>query len=88
MSEIEPNKKIVYIVEIGSADFYFDTLQQASEFFATIVKVPVINVEHDYSRGYWLSDKKLNISMKQETILLYPNKKALDFAKSQENPKE
>lgn len=83
MSNIDKQTKSYFIVEIGGADFYFENLQQASEFFSKIVGSPAkkINQLGYGSNAFYYEDGKPLPSMKQSIIEVYPNRKAAEFAK-------
>lgn len=81
--DYEPKQQTIFVVEIGNVDLYFDNLQKASEFFAKIVEAPFMKIEREGWNGdYFVTDKKEKVSMKTETINLYPNQEAVEFAKA------
>jgi len=84
MDGIDKVKKTFFVVEIGSADFYFDKLHEASEFFAKIVSSTARSMGRlGYgSDAYHFEEGKPMPSMKQEILDVYPTRKAAEFAKS------
>jgi len=80
-------KKITYfIVEIGGADFYFEKLQDASDFFA---KLASTNAEKIGRLGYGKDsynyrDGKHMPTMKQDVLEVYETEKSARFAKHQQ----
>lgn len=81
---MEPTTKTYYIVEIGGADLYFERLEEAADFFAKVAKAPIKNIGHTYENGkslyYTDTSGSIKISMKQETLTVYPSRKAANFA--------
>ena len=81
--DYEPKQQTIYTVEIGSVDLHFQDLQEASEFFAKIVETPFMKIERKgWSGDYIPSEKKTQVSMKQETVNLFPSEEAYEFAQS------
>lgn len=81
---IEKTTKTFFIVEIGGADLYFEKLEEASNFFGKLVGANAHKVGRlGYGdNSYHFQDGKHFPSMKQETIDIYPTRKAAEFAKS------
>jgi hypothetical protein len=88
---MEPKRETLYVVEVGSADFHFEKLQDAADFFSMITKAPIKHVVSTYENGKSLSyldqDHPIRVSMKQESITIYPSLKAAKFA-ANDNSKE
>lgn len=80
---MEPTTKVYFVVEIGGADFYFDKLPEAAAFFEKLASTNAQKMGHlGYgSSAYNYPEGKHRLEMKQETIILYPNRKAAEFAK-------
>ena len=88
---MEPKTQTYYLVEIGSADLYFERLEDAAEFFAKIAKAPIKNIQRTYEKGetlHFIGTEATDISMKQETLVVYPNKKAASFAVADKKEEE
>jgi hypothetical protein len=87
--DYEPKQIIIYTVEIGGVNLSFQDLKGASEFFAKIVEAPFMKIKREgWSEDYIPSESKMKVSMKQETINLYPNEEAYNFVKSKKNKNE
>ena len=80
---MEKTNKTYFIVEIGGAYFYFEKLQEASDFFAKLVGSTGerINRLGYGDNSYYYKDGKHTPKMSQETIDVYLTKKAAEFAK-------
>ena len=80
---MEKITKTYFIVEIGGADFYFEKLQDASDFFAKLVSSTGEKIAQlGYSSPrYYYKDGRHTPKMTQETIDVYETKKAAEFAK-------
>lgn len=88
---MDKQTKTFFVVEIGTADFYFEKLEQASEFFRQVVNAPIRNIDAlGYGEGRYAFDSggKIRLSMKQETLDFYPSKEAAEFAKHKDGEKE
>lgn len=87
---MDSEKKTYFIVEIGGADFYFEKLSEASEFFAKLASTTAEKIDRlGYgSDAYYYKGGHHTPSMKQEEMNVYPNKKAAEFAKHNEDENE
>lgn len=81
---MEKETKTYFIVEIGGADFYFEKLQDASDFFAKLVSTNAekIDAEGYGANAFHYKNGKHHPTMKQEVMDIYPTLKAARFAKS------
>jgi hypothetical protein len=79
-----------FIVEIGGADFYFEKLQDASDFFAKLVSSTGEKIGRlGYGdNAYYYKEGKHTPKMSQETMDVYQTKKAAEFAKHESGDKE
>jgi len=78
----DPITKTYYIVHIGNADLYFETLEQASDFFAKIARAPIKNINYSYEGGKrveYFQEGQIGISLQQETLTVFPSLEAAKF---------
>jgi hypothetical protein len=89
--DYEPKTQTIFTVEIGGVDIHFEDLTKAAEFFAKIVEAPLMKIKREWGGGrecFIAVEKKTQISMKQETVDIYPSEEAYEFSKRKKKDKE
>jgi hypothetical protein len=89
--DYEPKTQTIFTVEIGDVDIHFAELPKAAEFFAKIVEAPLMKIKREWGGGrecFIATEKKIQISMKQQTVDIYPNEEAYEFSKRKNKDKE